>query len=386
MFRRENQNRRSKKVPLPPELWLLILDIAVEEGIVQLDHCDYTTFPHISSSFLASAPHNESYDSYRRLRLVCWMFNTLLGARPWHPFSDSTSPPWSIPTRVLSFNLGVLSKPHLRRLLAEMSTCSRLVFLDVTSDLSMNLSDVSRAGRASPNVRRLTLRLINRKYSRPRVSLWTPLRRAFPSLVTLTVVTAVISWVTIELEAGDDIVCFDRLEILCFHGNITYQGCHFPRLRHASVWLNRRRGLEILTRSPHLESLLIRSDLSDSRIDVTSCLRLKVLGFPDNLSLVQLGRDHPLEHIWLYSAAVQRNPYLFEQLSRWVPKVSRITVEYPSSVFERHRQRINKVKDMRLGSFGLSTKPFTHDDHFLVLEREGVLRRIWSIIWSKMRW
>jgi hypothetical protein len=387
MFRRKNCKSKIEMGLLPAELWLIIFDIVVAEGIIRLDHCDHTNFPYIWVSFFASARHFQSFDSYWQLRLVCRKFNRLLGAFPWQSFSNSTLLPCSISTRALSFDFKTLSKPHFQRLLAETPTCERLVYLDVRGGLFEDLSDFLHAARAFPNVQRLTLRLVNwSSYARPQVSFWPHLPRTFPSLVTLSVVTTH-PWVALELEVGNEVVSFEKLEILYFNGVIKYSGSRFPRLRHASVWQCTRPELEILTRSPNLESLLIRS-YQDLRIDVTSCLRLKLLGIPHQLSsdVVPLRSDHHVEYIWLYRTLSLRSPEFSEQLLRSVPKVRRITVEVSPSDLRYRQREVNQLRGMKFDSFRLSKRPSAHGERFLVFEPErvhtevtgGVLRKVWN--------
>jgi hypothetical protein len=324
---------------------------------------------------------------------------------PWHCFSDSSSLPFPINTRALYLDLYRVSKKHFQRLLAETSIFGRLVYLDVKCDLSkssdrLNLLEFLCAEPVFRDAQRLTLRLEDRTYSQPHFSFWTRLHRAFPSLVTLSVVT--------EHRYGavgllsEEVVRFERLEILHFTGAISYLRCRFPRLRHASVWRCTRTELQILTRSPHLESLLIRSPLSYHQIDVTSCLRLKLLGLPHNLlsGVVPLGLEHPVEHIWLYSSSPLRSyplriPQLFELLSSRAPKAYRILVELSSSDLPYRWRENNELLGLSPDSYGLYTRPVMHDDRFLVFERKqeaagvaqeaagvagGVLRKVWNKI------
>jgi len=163
----------------------------------------------------------------------------------------------------------------------------------------------------------------------------------------------------VQLEEGAKVLCFEKLEILYFSTKITYLGCNFPHLRQASIWGCSLPELEILTRSPYLESLLIRSAcIHNHNIDVTSCSRLKLLGVPDypTIGVVPLGLDHPVEHIWIYWTGYSGNPELFTQLSMKLPKISRITVEIPSSSW-RDLQKTDEFRGTRLDTFGLTIRP-----------------------------
>jgi hypothetical protein len=391
MFHAKGCKTGIKTTSLPTEIWIMILEIVVEEGIVQLDHCDHITFPHMWTSTPASVRRYQFYGSYWRLRLVCRRFNTLLGARPWQSFSDSSLLPLSITTRALYLDLEALSKPYFQPLLTETLKCDRLVYIDVECRLSsrsdrLNLSDFLSMGRTFRSTQRLTLRLVSGPFVQQEIAFWTRLNRAFPLLTTLVIVTNYWGATGEPRLEDDEVICLERLEILYFSCAVSYSGCHFPRLRHASIWKCTRPELEILTRSPHLESLIIRAYISDlGNIDVSSCFRLKLLGFPDHSSLAPLGCDHPVEHIWLYSNTYLRNPDLFEQFLR-LPMLSQITVEFSS--YDLH-YRWRRTGELRRIKFGLSTRPPEHGDVVLVFKREQLDARVTGSVmrkaWSKMR-
>jgi hypothetical protein len=389
MFRRQKHKTRIEIAPLPIELWLVIFDIVIEEGIIRLDHCDYTTFPHMWAALPSSTSRYQVYDSYWRLRLVCRRFNSMLGTLPYQFFSDSSSLPFPNPTRALYSDLEALSPLNFQRLAVGTPTRGRLVYLDVTCTLSespdrLSLSEFLETGPVFKNVRRVTLRLVIKVFFQSQGAFWTQLNCAFPSLVTLAVVME--GSVAVALKSvGNLVVHFQELEILYLKGEITYSGCHFPRLRHASVWRCRRPELELLTRSPHLESLLIRTYMYSPLIDVTSCLRLKLLGFPDDsaIGLVLLGPDHPVEQIWIYSVGFTGNRDLYSQLAGRLPGISRITVEFLPSYWQHYWRRIDDFREMRLDSFGLTIRPLNMRPSgfpILVIDRMetgGIMRKIW---------
>jgi hypothetical protein len=391
MFRRKTYKTRVKVPPLPSELWLIIFDIVIEEGIVRLDQCDYTTFPHISSSFTTSARSHQFYDSYYRLRLVCRRFNTMLGARPWQSFSDSSSLPFPTTTRSLYLDLKKVLSSHFQRLFAETSTFGRLVSLDVNCGRSPFYFFEASAGRAFPNVKRLILKIENMPHWPRDGQFWSLLYSSFPLLVTFVLLAEY--WTIpeeLEWKEGDEIVCFEWLEILYFHDRVPYLGCHFPHLRHASIWACSSRELQILLRSPHLESLLIRSAFVAglSIIDVTSCLRLKLLGLNYRLftRVVLLGLYHPVEHIWLYYPFTDPDPDLFQKLWRTAPKAYRIIVEFTSYNWEFDWREFHEQLGRDSDSFGMSMIPSAYGDGCLVFERQpataeitgGFLRKVWS--------
>ena len=271
MLRRKNKTR-IKTASLPTELWLIIFDIVIEEGIIRLDDCDHMTFPHVEASFSSSAPRYQFYDSYWRLRLVCRGFNILLSNQPWQFFSGSWSLPFPISTRALYVDHKTLS---IQSLSAEMLTFGRIVSLDVEGVALSYFFLQARVGRAFPNVQRLNLKFVNRPYPPLKGSFWTLLHCLFPCLVTLILLgESRIIVQGVQWKEGDKIIRFERLEILYFSDKVPYLACDFPRLRHASIWGCLLSELKILTRSPHLESLLIRSTyIPKHNIDVISCIR-----------------------------------------------------------------------------------------------------------------
>ena len=188
----------------------------------------------------------------------------------------------------------------------------------------------------------------------------------------------------------DKVVTFERLEILYFGGGIIFSECHFPRLRHASVeMLSHQSELEIFQLSSHLECLLIRSCNVLGKIYVGSFPRLHVLSF-DELRLHQLvpvGDDHPLEHLWLYSADTSINSGLIEGILRRVPGISRITMDISSLDQNMRKKRNQRFERMNLDSLGLALQPIEHGDTLLLIERSASVMKggIWRKIWGKRR-
>jgi hypothetical protein len=236
MSRQNNYETTAEMVPLPSELWLIVFNLGIEEGIIWLYQCDYTTFPHMRSSLFSSASRSQVYGSYWRLRLVCRRFNSLLRTLP---FSKISLLPIPISTRALSLDFETLSNSHFQRLLAETLACGRLVYIDVTCNRSYRLDRLTLCkfldtGRVFHNVQRLTLRLANERFPQSLVSLWSYLSSGFPSSMTFAMVTGRAN-LMLQEEKDSEAICFERLEILYLGGAVTYSGCHFPRLQHASV-------------------------------------------------------------------------------------------------------------------------------------------------------
>jgi hypothetical protein len=355
---------------LPLELWIVIFDMVIEEGIVRLDQCDHTTFPydHLFISYTED-PH-QFYGSYHRLRLVCRTFNVLLGTRPQCDLDASSFP---FPMSVRALHLGGCNEPVFRQLLEDASRCERLVFLRISCGLNTvfsrpNLLDLFNAGEggAFRNVQRLTLWILDMDQE---ISFWTRLQRGFAQLVTLTV-EARHGWLRLEGE-GDKVATFERLEILFLGGSITCSGCHFPLLRHASVGsLLGISALEVFRRSSHLETLLIRIYCAKFSMDLRSFSRLRVLSLPERQlqEVVPLDCGHPLEHLWIRLGNISKNPTLIDEIVKRIPRIVRITVDIRFMMEERRTQRIQEFKRMRLDPFGLALKPITLDSPLLVIE------------------
>jgi hypothetical protein len=369
---------------LPSELWIMILDMVIIEGIVRLDQCDHTTFPYDHLFLSPGLGRYRFYRSYRRLRLVCRSFNALLSTRPYWYLNTSTFPfPTSIRTLYISPFDGS-PKSTFQQLLADTPRCERLVCLQVSYWLSRypsqhELSDFLNAGegRAFPNVQRLTLWLVTERYRQKPLSFWGRLRRAFPQLVTLSIEG---DHGLLMLEGGTDkVVTFERLEILYFGTGTIWKGCRFPRLRHASletVW--NTSSLEILRYSSRLECLLIRSLCPPIIVDVESFSRLHVLSIQEDRlhAVAPLDRDHPLEHLWLYLANISMEPRLIEMILDKVPGISRITMDTSSLSRDNRMRRIQEFEETKFSSFGMTLRPIQQGDSLLVVERSATVVKV----------
>jgi hypothetical protein len=148
-------------------------------------------------------------------------------------------------------------------------------------------------------------------------------------------------------------------------------GCHFPRLRNASIGKCSQKELEILTSSPHLESLLIRS-FYDGPINVRWFSRLKLLGIHVRLCsyVSPPERDHPLEHVWIFIYGRLENYRAVMGLLKRLPRISRVTVELSSSISEQGRTRATQaLQELNFSSMGMNMRPPVHGDNILVIER-----------------
>jgi hypothetical protein len=371
----ENQNSIIAML-LPLELWIVIFDMVIEEGIIRLNQCDYNTFPYDHVFLSPGQDRYRFYGSYCPLRLVCRSFNALLGTQPHCQLHSSTFP---FPTSIRALQITPIDEylePVFQQLLADTRRCERLVCLDISYWLARSsgrpsLSDILGAGErgAFPNVQHLILWIFSNRDEQREISFWIRLQRAFPQLVTLSV-TDSHGWLNQEGKP-DKVVTFERLEILCCGNGIKWSGCHFPRLRHASVYtLWDKSALDVFRASPHLECLLVRSRRAKFSIDVRSFSRLHVLSLPEDRlhEVVPLDCDHRLEHLWLHLANISRNPSLIEEIVKRIPRIIRITMDLSSVTGDRRTERIREFKKMRLDSFGLTLMPINLGDTLLVIE------------------
>jgi hypothetical protein len=283
--------------------------------------------------------------------------------------------PLSTTVRSLFLDLEMLPKLHFEPLFSEMGASKRLVCLDVTCGLSRypdrpHISDFfgATAQQALRHIERLTLRLATGPVSEYMDLFWTPLHDSFPMLVTLFIIEdhglPGKSALT-KVDFGP--VVFEKLEILYFSREIPYMGCVFPRLRHACLPACSAAGLKRLSLSPYLESLLVRSSWRGSRIDVSSLPCLKLLGLPDNYIVFdQVGCDHPLEHIWLYSTGIYATYALINQLREKIPNIPRITLKILLSTWQ---ERAEEYRRANFESIGLITRLIKYGDTHIIIER-----------------
>jgi hypothetical protein len=366
---------------LPTELWLIIFELVIPEGIIGVDQCDHTTFPYIQSILSAPHIHYHAYDSYYRLRLVCRSFKAILGDPPSQILSPTSIFPLSTTIRALVLDLDAWSRTNFQLPSAELLSCRRIVYLDVTCGLipnsdHPNLSDFLGAckGRAFHEVQRLTLRIMNNsRFMQYEEKFWFRLHDVFPLLVTLVITHENPNGEYIMLEAADGVVSFEYLEVLYLGHRVWFAGCRFPRLRHASVWSFSRHSPETFAVSSYLESLLIRS-FHDCPINLGSYSRLKSLGTLETLCyrVVPPEGDHPLEHLWIFIYEKMKNSRSTMELLKRLPRILRVTFDLSSVTSDQMRaQRTEKLRRIEFGSIGLKMRPRVRGDNLLVLERSS---------------
>jgi hypothetical protein len=359
---------------LPTELWIIIFDLVIQDGIIRVDDCDHTKFPYIQSILSSANLRYHSYDSYHRLRLVCRGFRAILGDPP----SQILSPSSTLP---LSATIDAWPWTDFQLLSAERPLCGRLVYFDVTCGIipSLDLPTLfaflqACAGRAFPNIQRLTLRMLNNRGSVwEEKSFWVRLHDAFPWLVTLVITQENHRGGDVILAPANGVVLFEWLEILYMGSGISYAGCRFPRLRHASVWSCLSSELRIFTASARLESLLILSaDRPIINLDLFS--RLKLLRIQDAIwyQMVSPEVEHPLEHLWVFIDNQVGHYRTAMELVKRLPQISRVTIEFSSSINEQGRTRITEdLQKIDFASIEMMIRPGIDSDGLLVIERSA---------------
>jgi hypothetical protein len=364
---------------LPTELWIIIFDLVIQEGIIRVDQCDHTKFPYIQSTLSSLRFRYHFYDSYHRLRLVCRSFKSILGDPPSQILSPSSIFPLSTTTRAVILDLDAWPKTDFQPFSAETLSYGRLVYLDVTCSLDPSsdrptLSDFlsASAGRALHNVQRLTLRIVNNVRIGLERNFWARLHGAFPWLVTLVITheNHIGGYLALSGIAGP--ATFERLEILYLARDIGFVKCRFPRLRHAFKWSCSHTELEMLTGSAHLNSLLLHSydPTPPTPIDVNLCPQLKLLGIQQLNPVVSLKGEHPLEHLWIYLDDQLDNSWSLPKFQHWLPWVPRVTIELSPTIDEKRRAWIaQELQGMGFASMGTGMGSAVGGDGLWFIER-----------------
>jgi hypothetical protein len=326
---------------LPPELWLIIFELARGTNIGPQQHCNYLTFPLINLHLRRPLEHRFMIHPWpRNFRLICRYFNTLLH-KPLSSFfmKDAET---SIPTDARALYILSQQTPQacLQRLLAEPSTSNRVVLLNLPGhegirspqtyfDLLCDNSD------SLPALRTLTLALRNQDVAAPLVSrFWGRLNNAFPLLTTLV------------LRGGfpttypDAAVVFENLENLDWDFADPHVSLYFPLLRHVSFGCLSYFALKYLASLPQLESLIIRNISRGEKFEWSLFPELRLLGLPAQRidAFPPLPLNHPLQHLYVFVGTRPRddhNPHLFsyevgltwikETLER-LPTITRISL------------------------------------------------------------
>jgi hypothetical protein len=276
-------------VTLPPELWIIIIDLVIGALINPADSCTYENFLDVVHYLRYPRPRSSVIPSYRKLRLVCRAFNDLLKTPP-RLFVDRVNTKIPAGTRALYTSRLFDSLGCLHRLLEDPSRSRQIVTLDIPCDvvedihgLSLFAILVNNSDRLS-GVRNLAFDVVHASKYLLDAHFWNTINRAFPALVCLVLRPSFTLGVVMPAEAEENrTVTFEKLEILVVGHALLYDGLNFPLLRHVALGLCNRKVIETLARSPLLESVLLRTILHEENqetINLSSFQKLKLLGIP----------------------------------------------------------------------------------------------------------
>jgi hypothetical protein len=354
------------ELTLPAELWLKILDMAIDAGITLLEQCDHTSFLDIYYYLYSSSTRAPFDNSYGQLRLVCRMFNALLGSSPHYIMKSSCD---AIPTSARAVYIIENKTPseHVRRLLEEPSICHRLFHLDTITNRpglpNASFDVLCENSRSLPNLRCLTLRFGTS--SIVDLSFWAQLNDAFPLLRRLVLLAGYCNRSGV-LQSD---ITFRNVELLISDIWIPHiPRFHFPRLRHVALASFIGPGLGMLAGSPLLESAIFGNVHPGTMIDLKVFPLLRFLRIRAwEAYILPVSDGHPLEHLYLIvgveTPSSSDTGLYTVMITKSLPGVSRITLYVCASLkpgVERQFQRI----DLRSIGFSLSI-----DDYHIVLNR-----------------
>jgi len=326
---------------LPPELWLIIFELARGTNIGPQQHCNYLTFPFINLHLRRPSEHRFMIHSWpRNFRLICRYFNTLLKPLSSFFMKDADT---SIPTaaRALYILPQQNPQPCLQRLLADPSISNRIVLLNLPGQEGFSRSPPADFdflydnAPSLPAVRTLALCVWVAGVTTPPISgFWGRLNKAFPLLTTLVLRGG------LATTYPDAAVVFENLEILDWDFADPHASLYFPLLRHASFGRLSYFEHKYLASWPQLESLIIRDINGWEQIEWSLFPELRLLGLPAQRidTVPPLPPDHPLQHLYVFIGTRPRddhNQHLFsyevrltwlkETLQR-LPTITRISM------------------------------------------------------------
>jgi hypothetical protein len=325
---------------LPPELWLIIFELARGTNIGPQQHCNYLTFPLINLHIRRPSEHRFMIHPWpRNFRLICRYFNTLLQPLSSFFMKDAET---SIPTAARALYILPQQNPQacLQRLLADPSIPNRIVLLNLpgyegSRSPPTYFDLLCDNANSLPALRTLTLALRNPHVATPPISrFWGRLDNAFPLLTTLVLRGG------FQTTYPDAAVVFENLEILDWDFADLHASLYFPLLRHVSFGHLYYFELKYLASWPQLESLIIRDINGCGQIEWSLFPELRLLGLPARRidAFPPLPPNHPLQHLYVFVGTRPRddhNPHLFsyevrltwlkETLER-LPTITRITL------------------------------------------------------------
>jgi hypothetical protein len=199
-------------------------------------------------------------------------------------------------------------------------------------------------GHAFPAVRTLCLSLgIPNMDERSVPRFWGRLNEAFPYLTCFTLRGSK----GVTTTYPDELVTLENIEIIDWNIGALHS-VQFPRLRHVAYDNVPRWGLERFSKSPHLESLLLRSDNLGPLFQWGLLPNLRLLGLQarETCHFPRLPEGHPLQHLHIYVGTRGRSDHNYPQRRsevdqlKWLkdtinlfPTVMRISLEFEEQSF-----------------------------------------------------
>jgi hypothetical protein len=294
---------------LPPEIWMIIIDMAVEASIIPDEICTYSNLPRLNQYLHPYGPPIDH--SWAKLRLVCRAFKALAGPAP-RGYMDrkgvlktARDVYISLPSSVTACMQQLARDAPNHRIVA-----LTLPYPDGKDDQYRVMQSILQHGPSLPNLRMLTIILRHDNWSK----VWRDLNEAFPSLTSLVVhgksiPSSAVSYVV-------DRVVFQHLKMLELHSLLPFVGVEFPALRHVSVGRCSQEEMKAITKWPHLESLILRTMDWRTEFDWRSFPNLRLLGLPPtHLWIIsRCPYEHPLSHLSLYVTTPGSCPWLVESI------------------------------------------------------------------------
>jgi hypothetical protein len=228
-------------ISLPPEIWKIIFDYALDELFHPYQQCTWITFPtyHRDIETLA-IPDITSWKNYR---LVCRTFAQVLHI-PIQSIISSTNS--FIPEGIKTLHIQqttILMNSTLQVLLSECRSITTLTLEQVYQDRGESVSLLMSGSKALPNVR--SLRLFTGLPS----NFWKRLEDSFPLLIELY---------TGSTPSCDTHVTLWKLEILHVRDIDQESLLHCPQLKHLFIKMRTEWDGFLQRHATHLESLLIQ--------------------------------------------------------------------------------------------------------------------------------
>ncbi|KIM24408.1 hypothetical protein M408DRAFT_317640 [Serendipita vermifera MAFF 305830] len=274
-------------VTLPPEIWAIIVKMAVADSFCQYEITTYFTFEDI----LSMLRRHKNAEAWNNLRLVCHAFRAHAGQFPHRALRAHTNM-GSISNDLISTEI-YSSHPGFQQLLdGTMANCQQLVALVIdysTSGVHARSGSTALFGGLAffPNLRKLTL---SNFIPIDGTSIWKNLNATCPSLTCLHLSSRY------SQKPPRDIVVFKRLEVLAVRSQFSASGLEFPSLRHAVLQALSPDNILQITQSRKLESLHLENLDDNVHFDWKLVPKLRLLRIPcSRLSIIkscQIG--HPL--------------------------------------------------------------------------------------------